>query len=419
MTATTDSLAGAGQHIKGMVDDWARFSEEPDKLTRVFLSKEHKACTEAVIAAMENAGMSARIDAVGNVVGRYEAAAPGAKTLLTGSHIDTVRDAGAYDGNLGVALPIACVAELHAQGKRLPFAFEIIAFGDEEGVRFPTTLSGSRTVAGSFDPAVLSVSDAEGTSLAEALRHFGCDPDAIAGEARKAADVLAFVELHIEQGPVLEAENLPVGTVTAINGASRFSLTLEGMAGHAGTVPMHLRQDALAGAAEMIQAIEACGLAEDDLVATVGRIEAAPGAVNVIPGQVSFTLDIRAPDDRQRERAIADLQAKLKEIAERRGLTLAVELLYSEGAVACDPALMTELDGAIERQGIRALRLPSGAGHDAMAVAALCPIAMIFLRCGGGISHNPLESITAEDAEIGARVFLDFLENLDPDTLAP
>ena len=418
MTLATEPLAGAGARIKAMVDGWAAFSEEADKLTRVFLSPEHKACAQAVIAAMEGAGMTARIDAIGNVVGRYEAAAEGARTLITGSHIDTVRDAGAYDGNLGVALPIACIAELNARHKRLPFAVEIIAFGDEEGVRFATTLSGSRVVAGSFDQAVLEVTDGTGTRLAEALRHFGCDPDGIPGEARKSEEVLAFVELHIEQGPVLEAEGLPVGTVTAINGASRFALSLEGMAGHAGTVPMRLRQDALAGAAEMVQAIESCGLGQDDLVATVGRLEAAPGAVNVIPGRVDFTLDIRAPADRQREAAIAGLREKLEAIATRRGLSLTIERLYDEGAVACDPVLMTQLDRAIERQGIRAHRLPSGAGHDAMALAALCPIAMLFLRCGAGISHNPLESITAEDAETGARVFLDFLEHLDPDSLA-
>ncbi|MEO3428770.1 allantoate amidohydrolase [Pelagibius sp. CAU 1746] len=414
MTLATKPLAGAGTWIKAMVDGWARFSEEEDKLTRVFLSPEHKACAEAVMTAMRAAGMTARIDAIGNVIGRYEAATEGAKTLITGSHIDTVRDAGAYDGNLGVALPIACIADLDSRGKRLPFAVEVIAFGDEEGVRFPTTLSGSRTVAGTVDPAILSVTDAQGLSLAEALTHFGCDPTAIGAEARRPEDVLAFVEVHIEQGPVLEAEGLPVGVVTAINGASRYTVTLEGMAGHAGTVPMNLRKDALAGAAEMIAAIEQRAAAEDGLVATVGRIEAAPGAINVIPGRVSFTLDLRAPEDGQRAAAIASVKQKLQGIAERRGLDLAMDLLYEEGAAGCDPALMEQLDKAVQRQGFRPLRLPSGAGHDAMALSALCPIAMLFVRCGGGISHNPLESITGEDAEAAARVFLDFLENFDP-----
>lgn len=416
MTPATQPLAGTGTWIKAMVDGWARFSEDEDRLTRVFLSPEHKACAEAVMTAMRAAGMTARIDAIGNVVGRYEAAEPrGAKTLITGSHIDTVRDAGAYDGNLGVALPIACIADLDARGKRLPFAVEVVAFGDEEGVRFATTLSGSRTLAGTVDPAVLALTDAAGTRLEDALRHFGCDPAGIAAEARRPEDVLAFVEVHIEQGPVLEAENLPVGTVTAINGASRFAVTVEGMAGHAGTVPMGLRRDALAGAAEMVAAVEALATAEADLVATVGRIEAVPGAINVIPGRVTFSIDIRAPQDARREAAVGALHERLSAIAAHRQLELGIELLYAEGAAACHPGLMEQLDRAIERQGLRALRLPSGAGHDAMALAALCPIAMLFVRCGGGISHNPLESITAEDAEVAARVFLDFLENFDPD----
>ena len=415
MTLAGEPLAGAGAWIKAMVDGWAGYSEDEETLTRVFLSPQHKACAQAVMSAMRAAGMTARIDAIGNVVGRYEATAEGARTLITGSHIDTVRDAGAYDGNLGVALPIACIAELDARGQRLPYAVEVIAFGDEEGVRFPTTLSGSRAVAGTFDPATLTVSDAEGTTLRDALAAFGCDPNAIAKEARPRDSVAAFVEVHIEQGPVLEAEGLPVGTVTAINGASRFTVTVEGMAGHAGTVPMHLRRDALAGAAEMIAAIEGRASGENGLVATVGRIAVAPGAINVIPGKASFSLDIRAPQDLQRRTAIAALEATLSAIARRRGLALRTERLYDEPAVACHPGLMDRLDRAIARQGLRPLRLPSGAGHDAMAMAALCPIAMLFVRCSGGISHNPLESITAEDAEVAARVFLDFLEHFDPD----
>ena len=417
MNLANEPLAGAGAWIKAMVDGWAGYSEDEEKLTRVFLSSQHKACAQAVMSAMRAAGMTARIDAIGNVVGRYEAATEGAKTLITGSHIDTVRDAGAYDGNLGVALPIACVAELDARGLRLPYAIEIIAFGDEEGVRFPTTLSGSRSIAGTFDPKVLSVTDAEGTTLRDALVHFGCDPEAIAGEARPRDGVAAFVEVHIEQGPVLEAEGLPVGTVTAINGASRFAITVDGMAGHAGTVPMKLRRDALAGAAEMIAAIEGRAGSEPGLVATVGRLAVEPGAINVIPGRASFTLDIRAPEDLQRQTAVAGLEATLAAIARRRGLALRIERLYEEPAAACHPALMDQLDAAIARQGIRPLRLPSGAGHDAMALGALCPIAMLFVRCGGGISHNPLESITAEDAEAAARVFLDFLEHFDPERL--
>ncbi len=399
-----------GARIKAEVEDWARFSTEEGRLTRLFLSPEHAQVAEAVMAAMTAAGMRARIDAIGNVVGRYEGETPGAPALLTGSHVDTVRDAGPYDGNLGVALPIACIGELNGRGKRLPFAVEVIAFGDEEGVRFPTVLSGSRAVAGTFDPAALAVRDVDGTTLEDSLRAFGCQPGNIPAEARRPTDVIGFIEVHIEQGPVLEREGLPVGIVTAISGASRFRVSVQGMAGHAGTVPMAARQDALAGAAEMVLAIERRAKGHEALVATVGRIAADPGAVNVIPGRVDFTLDIRAPADAVRRQAIADVQTEVHAIAQRRGLTVTLEEFHSQDAVVCDPRLMQALEASVARCGHRVCRLPSGAGHDAMAVAALCPMAMLFLRCGGGISHNPAESITADDVDAAARVFLDFLE---------
>ena len=402
--------ASLGARIKAEVEAWARFSAEEGKLTRVFLSPEHAQVAAAVTAAMTAAGMRARIDAIGNVVGRYEGATPNAPALLTGSHVDTVRDAGPYDGNLGVALPIACIAELNTRGQRLPFAIEVIAFGDEEGVRFPTVLSGSRAIAGTFDSEVLSVCDSDGVTLADALRAFGCRPEEIPAEARRPADVIGFVEVHIEQGPVLEREGLPVGIVTAINGASRFRLSVHGMAGHAGTVPMAGRQDALVGAAEMILAIERRAQADDTLVATVGQLSADPGAVNVIPGRADFTVDIRAPEDTLRQRAIADVRTEVHVIAQRRGLTVTMDEFHDQGAVACDPWLMDALAASVTRCGYPVHRLPSGAGHDAMAVAALCPMAMLFIRCGGGISHNPAETITAEDVEAAARVFLDFLE---------
>ena len=401
-----------GARIKAQVDAWAKFSAEDGRLTRTFLSSEHAQVVDAVIAAMTAAGMSARLDAIGNVVGRYEAEVPGAPVLLTGSHVDTVRDAGPYDGNLGVALPIACIAELHARGKRLPFAIEVIAFGDEEGVRFPTTLSGSHAIAGNFDPAMLTVIDAEGVTLEQALRDFGCQPDSIPDEARRRADVIGFIEIHIEQGPVLEREDLPVGIVTAISGANRFGVSVRGMAGHAGTVPMEARQDALTGAAEMVLAIERRAGGHEALVATVGRMTVEPGAVNVIPGQVDFTVDIRAPEDALRRLAVTEVHAEVRTIAEQRRLSVAIEEFHSEDAVACDPHLMQALADAVARCGHRVRRLPSGAGHDAMAVAALCPMAMLFVRCGGGISHNPGETVTAEDVDAAARVFLDFLEAL-------
>lgn len=405
-----------GTRVMGRLDALSSFSSEPHALTRLYLTPEHAAAARQVMAWMEEAGMAASIDAVGNVVGRYEAAEPGRPALLMGSHIDTVRDAGKYDGNLGVVAAIEAVAALHAEGERLPFAIEVIAFGDEEGVRFPTTLSGSRAVAGTFDPHALQSRDAEGVSLERALRAFGCDPSAIPGVARRHDRVLGFVELHIEQGPVLEKLGLPVGVVTAINGASRFRIEVMGVAGHAGTVPMELRHDALTAAAEMILAIErrAKGAPEPGLVATVGRIEASPGAPNVIPGKVTFTLDVRSPSDADRHKVVDDLAAALGTYAARRHVRIRIDRTYDEPAVACDKSLIEQLAAAVRRAGIEPHHLPSGAGHDAMALAALCPVAMLFVRCRGGISHNPAESITAEDAEAAVTVLLDFLRRFQP-----
>ena len=318
---------------------------------------------------------------------------PGQPTLLLGSHIDTVRDAGHYDGNLGVVAAIEAVAALHAAGERLPFAIEVIAFGDEEGVRFPSKLTGSRAVAGTFEPQSLDITDQHGVHLEAALRSFGCDPAAIPALARRREDVLGYVELHIEQGPVLEELKLPVGIVTAIAGASRFRIEVVGEAGHAGTVPMSLRKDALAAAAEMILAVErrAAGATEPALVATVGAVEASPGAPNVVPGKATFALDIRAPIDADRLKAIEELVAAFATLAARRHVRVKVEKFYDEPAVACDPGLVEALEAAVQRAGLAPHRLPSGAGHDGLAIAALCPIAMLFVRCKGGISHNPAE----------------------------
>ncbi|MBX6320207.1 MAG: allantoate amidohydrolase [Rhodospirillaceae bacterium] len=412
-------MSVSGARVLDHLAALAAFTDEPGRLTRRYLSPAHRAAAEQVRAWMEEAGMAAAIDAVGNVVGRYAAAAGGSGTLLMGSHIDTVRDAGRYDGNLGVVGAIACVEALHRRGRRLPFALEVVAFGDEEGNRFPTTLSGSRAVAGRFDPAWLVLRDEAGVSLEEALRRFGGDPAAATRLGRDPAEVLAYVELHIEQGPVLEAEGLPVGTVTAINGQSRYVVTVSGMAGHAGTVPMGLRRDALAGAAEMIAAVESVARAGAGLVATVGRVEALPGAVNVVPGEARFTLDVRAPDDAQRLAATAEIRARLEDIAVRRGLRLGVERTSDAPATACDPGLMDQLDAAIARHGMRPFRLPSGAGHDGMAFAGLWPIGMLFMRCAGGIRHPPAASVPAEDTEIALRVLLDFIENFRPPARRP
>ena len=415
--AERDGLA-RGVELMRRLDELAAFSSEKDGLTRLYLSPEYKAAALKVMAWMSEAGMKTMIDAVGNVVGRYNGRVPDKPALLLGSHIDTVRNAGKYDGNLGVLIAIAAVAELNRMGERLPFPIEVIAFGNEEGVRFPVALTGSRTVAGTLDPADLDAEDRQGISVREALRHFGCNPFDIPSIKRRRDDVLAYTEIHIEQGPVLEREELPVGVVTAINGASRFEIDVRGNAGHAGTVPMGLRKDALAAAAEMIVAIERRGAATANLVATVGRIEVRPAAVNVIPDWARFTIDIRAPVDANRMRAINDLEREIRAIALGRGVAVEMKRTYEEAAASCEPWLIEQLAASIDRAGIRTVRLPSGAGHDALAIASLCPIGMLFVRCRGGISHNPAESITVEDADVALRVTLDFLRHFSRPAVA-
>jgi allantoate deiminase len=403
-----------GRKVFDRLDELARFTDEPGQLTRLYLSPSHKAASLQVRDWMAAAGMEVRVDAVGNVVGRYEGTDPGRPVLLIGSHIDTVRNAGKYDGNFGVIAAIAAVADLHGRGERLPYAIEVLAFGDEEGVRFPVTLTGSRAVAGTLDPAALDARDADGISVREALQQFGCDPADASTVARRSEDVAAYVELHIEQGPVLQAEDLPVGVVTAINGASRFTIEVSGTAGHAGTVPMELRSDALAAAAEMILAIERVALETEALVATVGKIEALPGAVNVIPAGAHFTLDIRSPGDAVRNGAIARLEEELAAIARRRGVRVRLTRTYDEPAATCAPWLVTQFSDAVARTGIQPYRLPSGAGHDGLAMVALCPIGMLFVRCKDGISHNPAEAITADDADAAVRVLIDFIRHFTP-----
>ncbi|MSQ49817.1 MAG: allantoate amidohydrolase [Betaproteobacteria bacterium] len=389
----------------------SRHSELSGGLTRVYLSSEQAAANELVLGWMREAGMQAWLDAIGNVIGRYEGEQPGLPCLMLGSHLDTVRDAGKYDGMLGVVAAIECVHALHAAGKRLPFAIEVAGFADEEGVRFGSTLLGSRAVAGTFRRDSLDATDKNGITLAEAMHSYGLDPTRFGEAARPKGSVLAYVELHIEQGPVLEAEGLSVGVVTAINGATRYALEIEGLAGHAGTVPMPLRQDALAAAAECVLAVEArCGR-EPDLVGTVGKLETLPGAINVIPGRVRFTLDLRSPSDTLREAAVADLLADMGRVCLRRKVVFRAQKMHDERVAVCAPWLMEQIGAAIAAEGISVRRLPSGAGHDGMAMIELCDIGMLFVRCAKGISHNPAEAITAIDAETGARVLLRFIEN--------
>jgi allantoate deiminase len=402
-----------GPALMARLEALATFSDDPDRLTRLYLSPAHRLAMDQVTAWMRAAGMTARTDAVGNVVGRYEGRRQDAPAVLVGSHIDTVVDAGKYDGNLGVLAGIAAVEALNREGLRLPAAIEVIAFGDEEGVRFPTALIGSRAVAGTLDPNLLDARDRDGMAVREALAAVGCDARDYASCARRREDVLAYLEVHIEQGPVLEAEGLPVGVVTAINGATRARIALEGEAGHAGTVPMALRRDALAAAAEMVLVVEREGVATADLVATVGQIEVRPGSANVVPGEARFTIDVRAPADATRQAALAVLEASFAAIAERRRVEITMERFHDAPAVTCDPGLIQALAAAVERLGVTPRLLPSGAGHDAIALAALCPVAMLFVRCQGGISHNPAEAIGVEDADLAVRVLLDVLRHFE------
>lgn len=399
-----------GSVLMARLDRLAQASAEPGALTRLTLTPAHREAALIVAEWMGEAGMSVRIDRVGNVVGRYEGSTPGAPALLVGSHIDTVRDAGRFDGNLGVVLGIAAVADLSRRGRVLTYAIEVIAFSDEEGVRFPTTLTGSKAIAGTFNSQSLEDRDADGVTRAQALAEFGAPGGDILLEARDPSRVLGYIEAHIEQGPVLEDRNLPLGVVTAINGATRAEIQLRGMAGHAGTLPMGMRRDALAAAAEMIMAIETRAKAEADLVATVGTIHVPNAAVNVVPGEVRFTLDLRSPDDAARQRAHADLERRFSAIAQARRIEIDTRVFYDAPATPCDSVLQAKLSASMAHIGAAPFRLPSGAGHDALAFRGLWPVAMLFLRCKGGISHNSAEYASPQDMELAARVLTHFIE---------
>lgn len=403
-----------GQQIIDRCDALAELTEEPGGITRTFGSVRHRQALDLIAGWMQEAGMTCREDPAGNLVGRYEAGEPGAAALMMGSHQDTVRNGGRYDGMLGIVAPISAIELLHRAGERLPFAVEVVAFTDEEGVRFKTTLLGSKAITGKLDPAVLDTRDGDGITIAEAMRAFGADPDRIDEAAYPPGSLLAFVETHIEQGPRLEAADRPLGVVTAIAGGTRLEITLTGEAGHAGTVPMDRRRDALCGAAEAALAIERYCRDDDALVGTVGRIAVSPGAINVIPGSAVFTTDIRAPGNAQRRAAVSGLRRRIGDIARDRGLGCEIRVLYDADGCECDPRLVGALTAAVAAEGEDALHLHSGAGHDAMAMAAIAPVGMLFVRCRGGISHHPDESITAVDADAAARALCRFLRDFRP-----
>ena len=404
-----------GAELMRQADVLARFSEDAPRITRTYLSEQHKHAGEYLIGLMRSAGMEAGFDALGNIVGRYVAEDRRAPIVMTGSHQDSVRNAGRYDGLFGILTAIACVRDLHARGKRLPYTLEIVGFGDEEGVRFGATLIGSKAMAGSFEPAWLDQVDERGVTMRQALHDFGGDPDGWRDVDRRGRNVVAYVESHIEQGPVLLNEGLPVGVVTAIAGASRMRVAVTGLAGHAGTVPMGSRRDALAAAAEMVLFVERYCENHAGLVGTVGKIAALPGAANVIPQDVEFTVDVRSGNDALRRQAVAALQAAFADTAQRRKVAVNAAPFYAADAAPCDATLQRAFAAAIEAHGIPVRYLPSGAGHDAMVFPDVAPMAMLFVRCGNnGISHHPDETMTAQDAEVATSVLLHFFEHYAP-----
>lgn len=381
----------------------AGISATEGAICRTYLTDEHRRCNRQVIQWMREAGMETHTDAAGNCWGHYAGSDVDGQTLLLGSHLDTVPGAGRYDGILGVLAAIEVVARFHRRGRRFPFHIDVVGFADEEGSRFGATLLGSRAVAGQWDSALLELRDAAGVSMAAAFTEFGLDPSSVATASRAGERLLGYWELHIEQGPVLEERNLALGVVTAIAGARRLLFTLHGSAGHAGTVPMAMRRDALLAAAGAVQLVDTvarrCGV-----VATVGKIEVRPGSLNVIPGRCEFTLDIRSGEDRLRDRALAEIIDGIEILCDRSRVAVEYLEIHSAPAVACAPWLREAGRRALARCGLPDFFLPSGAGHDAMAMAATTDVGMLFLRCAGGISHHPEESVDVADVALALNV---------------
>ncbi|HDX8957202.1 TPA: allantoate amidohydrolase [Klebsiella michiganensis] len=404
----------AAARVMARADELAAISETPDALTRVYLSPQHLEANQRAARWMTQAGMTVWQDSVGNICGRYEGEQEGAPAILLGSHLDTVRNAGRYDGMLGVLAAIEVVHGLHQQGRRLKQAIEIVGFCDEEGTRFGITLLGSRGITGTWPESWLAQTDADGVSVAQAMVLAGLDPARIHLAARRPEEIAAYLELHIEQGPCLEQEGLALGVVEAINGARRLNCRFTGEAGHAGTVPMSHRKDALAAAAEWMVRVEILTREQGgNRVATVGTLRCAPGAVNVIPGDVTLTLDIRGPHDQPLDALLDTLLKEAQAIASRRQLRFSAEEFYRIAATACDSGLQQVLSEAVQAVQGRSLTLPSGAGHDAIAMAERWPSAMLFVRCKGGISHHPAESVTADDVALAIAAYSRAVSALD------
>jgi beta-ureidopropionase / N-carbamoyl-L-amino-acid hydrolase len=407
--------AGAkfGEKILAMAQELAQWSETRDGLTCTYFSEAHKTVAARLADLMRAAGLAAKIDAVGNVIGRYASDAASARTLILGSHYDTVANAGCFDGRLGILTALVVTEHLLRAGRRLPFHLDVVGFSEEEGVRFSAAYLGSSAIAGRFDAAILQRTDRNGISLGSLLQEHGVGLPQIEALARPPHTLRGYLEVHIEQGPVLLRRGLPAGVVSSIAGTARFHVAITGAAGHAGTVPMALRHDAATAAAEIILAVERRCAALPGLVGTVGQLAVPHGVINVIPGRCEFSLDIRASDDATRDAAIADIRTAIADIAARRGVNAEVTEIARHRAVPCAPAMQVALAQAIERLSITPVYLPSGAGHDAEQFAGVTDIGMLFVRCGnGGISHNPLEIVSAEDADVAARILLDVVLNL-------
>ncbi|GKS85294.1 2-oxo-4-hydroxy-4-carboxy-5-ureidoimidazoline decarboxylase [Acidovorax sp. SUPP1855] len=421
-----NDLFGVAPALGNGVWDWqetlAQHSDpgfaEKGQLTVTYLTDAHRACAQRISHWMRDCGFDeVAVDAVGNVVGRYHGATPDAPLLMTGSHYDTVRNGGKYDGRLGIFVPMACVRELHRQGRRLPFGIEVVGFSEEEGQRYKATFLGSGALIGDFDPAWLDQKDADGVTLREAMQHAGLCIDDIPKLQRDPGRYLGFVEVHIEQGPVLNELDLPLGVVTSINGSVRFVGEMHGMASHAGTTPMDRRRDAAAAVAELILAVEARAARDGDSVGTVGLLNVPGGSINVVPGRCQFSLDLRAPTDPQRDALVDDVQAALQSIAARRGLHYTLEETMRAAAAPSAPAWQQRWERAVDALGVPVHRMPSGAGHDAMKLHEIMPQAMLFVRgLNSGISHNPLESTTSDDMQLAVDAFSHLLNQLATET---
>jgi allantoate deiminase len=420
-----DPFAAAGKALDKLLWELGRVTDTPGTLTRTFLSPAMGRANKLVAAWMRENGLCVREDALGNLIGRVEARRPGAKTLIIGSHLDTVRNAGRFDGALGVLLPLLAIRHLQREEIHLPFAVEVVGFSEEEGVRFSSAYLGSKGYSGLLRSADLRLTDEKGVTVLGCLARRAASAKRgaarskpksrawrIPARAHSPRELLGYLEVHIEQGPVLEDRGLAAGVVSAIAGQTRAKLVFSGRAGHAGTTPMDLRQDALAGAAEFILAAETLAKKRAALVATVGRIAASPGAANVIPGEVEFSLDLRHPRDRDRLAALRVLRAEAERIARRRGLGISFHVVQDNPSVLCSPRFTALLEESVRARQGRSFSLPSGAGHDAVVLSSLTPIAMLFVRCRGGLSHHPDEHVAVADLAAAVEITVDFLIRL-------